>query len=88
MVRLHDNRLVRHHQDHVRKLKVPDPNETNEFDKEVNETNELDATDTFTDLDLAPPDTVSTPSTGCPETPSAGDTPDLVPRKIYPGRSR
>ncbi len=71
----------------MRKLKVPDPNETNEFDKEVNETNEVDATDTFADLDLAP-DTVLTPSTGCPETASAGDTPDPVPRKIYPARSR
>ncbi len=82
MVRLHDNRLVRRHQDHVRKLKVPDPNETNEFDKEVNETNELDATDIFADLDLVP-DTVCTPSTGCPETLSSGDTPDPVPQKIY-----
>ncbi len=91
MVRLHDNRLVRRHQDHVRKLKVPDPNETNEL---ANETNELDndATDvdTFADLDLFH-DTVATPSMGSPETPSSGDapqTPDQVPRKTYPGRSR
>ncbi len=86
MVRLHNNRLARRHQDHVRKLKVPDPNETNEL---ANETNELDnefdndATDvdTFADLDLFH-DTVDTPLTGGPETPSSGDapqTPDQVP---------
>ncbi len=58
MVRLYDNRLVRRHQDHLRKLKVPDPNALdNALDKDANEM------DTFADLDLFP-DTVSTPSTG------------------------
>ncbi len=68
MVRVHENQLVRCHQDHVRKLKVPDPNVTNEFDKKANK---LDATKTFSDLDLVP-DTVSTPSMGVHKLPVLG----------------
>ncbi len=62
----------------MRKLKVLDPNE-------FEETNELDATDTFADLDLHGPRYNFYSINGVP---SSGDTSDPVPQKTYPGRSR